>query len=216
MKQQRSLLKGKLTQMGLVITVACFLILNVVLIFMNQQQKGQLHDTKEEVKSLADQKEHAEFMFEIFKSSIQRGFEYNGQNIVESAIYYGSDSKTLIPLRSITDQPKLVIGLNQNMCAPCVESAFAEIEAIFPDFESNPNIICIADIEERFKNDYYGKKVVSFVQEEAYPLYALKAMPYFFILDKDLCVKLLFVTDNTAPELVKEYLKIIKKRYPRI
>ena len=216
MKQQCSLLKGKLTQIGLVTTVTCFLILNVVLIFMNQEQKSRLRDTKEEVKNLADQKEHAKFMFEIFKSSIQRGFEYDGEDIVESAIYRGSDRKTLMPLRSITDQPKLVIGLNQNMCAPCVENAFAEIEAVFPDFESNPNIICIADIEERFKNDYYGKKVVSFVQEEAYPLYALKAMPYFFILDKDLCVKLLFVTDNTAPELVKEYLKIIKKRYPGI
>ena len=73
--------------------------------------------------------------------------------------------------------------------------------------------LSIADIEQRFKDDYYGKKVVSFHQKEDYPLYEIETTPYFFILDKDLCVKLLFITDTTSPELTKEYLKIIKDRY---
>lgn len=47
-------------------------------------------------------------------------------------------------------------------------------------------------------------------------MYEIKIMPYFFILDKDLRVKLLFITDKTSPELTKEYLKIIKERYMEI
>ncbi|MCD7933205.1 MAG: hypothetical protein LUH15_18655 [Tannerellaceae bacterium] len=121
-----------------------------------------------------------------------------------------------MPIHSITNQPKLVVGLNQNMCRPCVEGVFNDIKEVFPDFDSNPNIICIAEIEQRFKDDYYGKKVISFQQKEAYPLYKIDSMPYFFILDKDLCVKLLFITDKTSPELTKEYLKIIKERYTEI
>ena len=74
-------------------------------------------------------------------------------------------------------------------------------------------ILYAADIEQRFKDDYYGKKVVSFHQKEDYPLYEIETTPYFFILAKDLCVKLLFITDTTSPELTKEYLKIIKDRY---
>lgn len=35
----------------------------------------------------------------------------------------------------------------------------------------------------------------------------------FFIFDKDLCAKLLFITDQTSPELTKEYLKMIRERY---
>ncbi|MDR2968730.1 MAG: hypothetical protein LBV32_03885, partial [Tannerellaceae bacterium] len=66
---------------------------------------------------------------------------------------------------------------------------------------------------QRFKDDYYGKKVVSFLQKEDYPLYEIIMMPYFFILDEDLCVKFLFITDKTSPELTKEYLKMTKHRY---
>ncbi len=187
-------MKNKSTQIVLKCTLAGFLLFNIGLLFLNQQYKNKLNSTKQKLEHL----ENIEIMFEVSK---------------ETTIYLGSDNKTLIPALSITDRPKLVIGLNQNMCRPCVEGVFAHIKEVFPDFESNPDIICIADIEQRFKDDYYGKKVVSFHQKEDYPLYEIETTPYFFILDKDLCVKLLFITDTTSPELTKEYLKIIKDRY---
>lgn len=104
------------------------------------------------------------------------------------------EKSTFIPVQSITNRPKLVIGLNQNMCRLYVEDVFA-------------------NVERRFKDNNYGKKVVSFHQKDDYPLYEIETMLYFFIFDKDLCVKLLFITDKTSPELTKEYLKMIKERY---
>lgn len=202
-------MKNKSTQTILKCIVACFLLFNIGLLFLNQQHKSELNSTKLRLKHLED----IEIMFEVSKETTVARFKYEQRSIGNSTIYLGSDNKTLIPVQSITNQPKLVIGLNQNMCRPCVEGVFADIKEIFPDFKSNPNIICIADIEQRFKDDYYGKKVVSFHQKDDYPLYEIEAMPYFFILDKDLCVKQLFITDKTSPELTKEYLKIIKEHY---
>jgi hypothetical protein len=157
-----------------------------------------------------------EFRFEAFKEKTVSGFKYEQYYIGNVQIYVGSNKDKQIPVKSIADRPKLVLGLNQNMCRPCVEGVIANIKEFFPDFETNPNIICIADIEQRFKDDYFSKKVVSFHQKENFPLYEIELAPYFFILDKDLCVKLLFITDQTSPELTKEYLKIIKERYPEI
>lgn len=202
-------MRDKSTQIILKCIIACFLLFNIGLLFLNQQYKSELNNTTHKLEHL----ENIEIMFEVSKETTVARFKYEQCNIGNSTIYLGSDYKTLIPVQSITDQPKLVIGLNQNMCRPCVEEVFASIKEIFPNFESNPDIICIADIEQRFKDNYYGKKVVSFREKEDYPLYEIEAMPYFFILDKDLCAKLLFITDKTSPELTKEYLKIIKERY---
>lgn len=202
-------MKEKSTQIILKYIIACFVLFNIGLLLLNQQYKSELKGTKLKLNHLED----VEIMFEVSKETTVARLKYEQCSIDDSDIYWGSDNKVLIPVRSITNQPKLVIGLNQNMCRPCVEGTFADIKDVFPGFESNPNIICIADIERRFKDDYYGKKVVSFYQKDAYPLYEIETMPYFFILDKDLCVKQLFITDKTSPELTKEYLKIIKQRY---
>lgn len=202
-------MKEKSTQTILKCVVACFLLFDIGLLFLNRQQKEELHNTRLKLKHLED----IEIMFEVSKETTVARFKYEQCSIGNSSIYIGSDNKTLIPVQSITNRPKLVIGLNQNMCRPCVEAVFADIKEVFPDLKSNPNIICIADIERRFKDDYYGKKVVSFHQKDDYPLYEIETTPYFFIFDKDLCAKLLFITDQTSPELTKEYLKMIRKRY---
>lgn len=202
-------MKEKSTQIILKCIVACFLLFNIGLLFLHRQQKGELNNIMLKLKRSED----IEIMFEVSKETTVTRFKYEQRTIGNSSIYWGSDNKAFIPIQSITNQPKLVIGLNQNMCRPCVEDVFADIREVFPDFESNPNILCIADVERRFKDNYYGKKVVSFHQKDDYPLYEIETMPYFFIFDKDLCVKLLFITDKTSPELTKEYLKMIKERY---
>lgn len=148
----------KSTQIVLKSIVEFFLLFNICLLFLNQQQKEELHNTKLKLKHLED----IEIMFEVSKETTVRRFKYEQCSIGNSSIYLGSDNKTLIPVKLITNRPKLVIGLNQNMCRPCVDAVFADIREVFPDFESNPNIICIADIERRFEDDYFGKKVISF------------------------------------------------------
>ena len=205
-------MKNKTSQLILICSVLCLLLCNTSLLLLHQIGKNELIRLKHELEHL----ESVEFMFDISKEITVSRFRYEQYQIGDVFIYTGSENNTLLPLRSLTNQPKLVLGLNQNMCRPCVEGVFADIKEFFPNFETNPNIICIADIEQRFKDNYFGKKVVSFHQKEKFPLYEIVLSPYLFILDKDLCVKLLFITDKASPELTSEYLKIIKERYPDI
>lgn len=205
-------MKKKSTHIVFISIAVCLLLFNIGLLLLLQMHKNELNSTKYWLEHL----ENVEFMFETSKEITVTRFKYEQLSIRDSYIYFGSDRNALIPVHFITGQPKLVLGLNQNMCRPCVEGVFADIKEIFPDFESNTNIICIADIEQRFKDDYYGKKVISFHQKNDFPLYQIVEKPYFFILDKDLCVKLLFITDKMSPELTKEYLRTIKERYNEI
>ena len=205
-------MKNKITQIILICVVVCFLVFNLGLLLLHQLNKNELNRVNHKVEHLAG----VEFMYEASKETTINRFKYEQHSIGNTYVYLGSNNDVIVPVQSITDQPKLVLGINQNMCRPCVGGVFDDIKEFFPDFETNPNIICIADIERRFKNNYFGKRVVSFHQKTDYPLYEIVGTPYFFILDKDLCVKLLFITDKASPELTKEYLKIIKERYPDI
>ena len=205
-------MKYKATQLILTGGVVCLLLCNICLLFVNQLSKNELHRVNHQIEHMRD----VEYMFEASKEITVSRFKYEQYHIGGVFIYTGSDNNTLLPVRSVADQPKLVLGLNQNMCRPCVEGVFANIKEFFPDFETNPNILCIADIEQRFKDSYFGKQVVSFHQKDDFPLYEIVMTPYFFILDKDLYVKLLFITDSTSPELTREYLKNIKERFPEI
>jgi len=208
-------MKTKSTQTLLICIAACLLLCNIGFLYLHHQDKNKMKRAVQSMSRLGHLK-NVEFMFEASKEITRTRFRYEQYQIGNVLIYLGSDNNTLFPVLSITDHPKLVFGLNQNMCSPCIEGALKIIKEFFPDYETNPNIICIADIEQRFKDNYFGKKVISFQRKADFPLYEIELMPYFFILDKDLVVKLLFITDKTSPELTKEYLKIIKDRYPDI
>lgn len=205
-------MKYKSKQIILICITVCILLFNISLLLSIQLNKIELNKAKHKLEHF----ENIEFMFEESKRITVNRFKYEQYQIGNSLIYKGSNATNIMPILSITDQPKLVLGLNQNMCRPCVEAVFNDVTEFFPDFKTNPNILCIADIEERFKDDYYGKKVISFHQKRNFPLYEIETRPYFFILDKDLCVKMMFITDIASPELTKEYLKTIKKRYLNI
>jgi len=204
-------MKSRYTQLILSGIVVCLLLFNINLIFRQQRDKNRLATVVQNMQRL----NNVEFMFQDSKEITAKRFKYEQFNIGNVYIYTGSDKNAHMPIRSITERPKLVLGLSQNMCRPCIEGVLADLNEFFPDYETNENIIYIADIEQRFKDNYHNKKVVSFQQKDDFHLYEIEN-PYFFILDKDLVVKLLLITDKTSPELTKEYLKIIRERYPNL
>lgn len=202
----------KATKIVLVSIASCFLLFNIALLFLIQFYKVELIKLKQQLRNL----ENIELMFDRSNEIAITEFKYDQLSIGNSSIYVGSNTNSHIPLSAIVDQPKLAIGMNQNMCRPCVEGVFKNVKELLSDFETNSNIICIADIEQRFKDDYYGKKVISFHQNKDFPLYEMDTKPYLFIIDKDLRIKQLFIVDSSNPELTKKYLKSIKERYKNI
>jgi len=208
-------MKNKSTQTILICIAVGLLLCNIVLMYSYQQTKSRLDKAVQVINQLEDLNDDTEFRFMIYKEVSVSRYRYEQYSLRNTQIYTGSDRNALQPTGLIAERSKLVLGLSQNMCSSCILEVLNALKEFFPSYETNTNILCIADIEQRFKDDYYGKKVISFHRREDYPLYEIDR-PYFFILDKDLSVKMLFITDNTGPEMTQEYLKIIRERYPEI
>jgi len=201
-------MKSKTTYIILISAIICSLISNIRLWHLYKQHTIKMEALLKTIDYLTE----IEFMHTFSKELMISRIMYEQYDVSNAFTYIGSDNNMLLPIKDIINRPKLVLGLNQNMCAPCILGVLEAIKEIFIDFENNPDIILIADLEQRFKDNYHNKKVLSFSDKEDFPLYSLGA-PYLFVLDKDLTVKMLFIADKTSPELTKEYLKIIKERF---
>ncbi|GHT22172.1 hypothetical protein FACS189430_03550 [Bacteroidia bacterium] len=192
-------MKMKMKRIILIGIAGCLLIVDIYLLHLHRQDQNRIEVLHKNVSKVEHLRE-IEFSFAISKELTVTRFKHEQYSIGNADIYIGSDKNTHLSLQNIVKRPKLVFGTNQNMCSPCIYGVLDELKIVFPDYEKNPDIIYIADIEERFKDNYFDKKVISFLKKGEFPLYEL-GMPYLFILDKDLVVKMLFITDKTSPEL---------------
>jgi hypothetical protein len=189
----------------------CLLIFNIRLFHINRQNKVVIETLTKELDRIGYLLEF-EYLYKASKELnifILRNEQYPLKNY---EIYIGADKNKVIPIETLIDKPKLIFGSSQNMCSPCIYSVLDKLKEVFPDYIENENILFVADIEQRLKDNYHHKKVVSFENEEDFPLYK-SGMPYFFILDEDMMIKMLFITDKVSPDLTKEYLTLIKERF---
>ena len=125
-------MKNKSKSIILLCITICFLLFNVGLLFLIQLYKTELNNVKHRLEHL----ESIEFMFDESKGITINRFKYEQYSIGNSPIYVGSNDGNIIPILSITDQPKLVVGLNQNMCRPCVEAVFNDVKEFFSWFRN--------------------------------------------------------------------------------
>lgn len=75
-------MKEKSTQTLLKCVIACFLLFNIGLLFLNRQQKEELHNTKLKLKHLED----IEIMFDVSKETTRARFKYEQCSIGNSYI----------------------------------------------------------------------------------------------------------------------------------
>ncbi|MDR3340284.1 MAG: hypothetical protein LBT25_09400 [Candidatus Symbiothrix sp.] len=202
----------KIKNVIIICIIACLLGLDIYLLHINYQNRAII-TTLNKAFERTDHLRSVEYLYKVSKEITKIRLQYERYPITNHEIYAGSDTTKIMSIESLVDKPKLIFGSSQNMCLPCIYSVLDQLAEIMPDYSNNENIIFIADIENRLKNNYHNKKVISFIRKEDFPLYEIGA-PYLFILDKDMLVKMLFITDKTNPELTKEYLKMVKKRFP--
>jgi hypothetical protein len=155
---------------------------------------------------------NVEYLYKASKELIKLQLRYEHYPLNNCEAYTGSDTGKIVSFKTLINRPKLIFGSSGNMCPPCIEAVVEQLKEIIPDYLQNDDIIFVADIEKRLKNSYYGKQVVSFRNKKDFPLYNTGA-PYLFILDEDMVIKMLFITDKSTPELTGEYLKAVKRLY---
>jgi hypothetical protein len=191
--------------------IGCLLLSDIYFLHISYKDKATieiLNESLNQMKSLSI----IESLYNISKEIAKTRLRYEQYPLNNRNIYIGSDTSKIMSIKALVDRPKLIFGSSQDMCSPCVFSVLDQLAEIIPNYSYNEDVIFIADIENRLKENYHNKKVVSFLNEKDFPLYKIKT-PYLFILDNDLVVKMLFIADKSSPELTKEYLKAIKTHF---
>jgi alkyl hydroperoxide reductase subunit AhpC len=195
----------------LVCVISCLVGLDGWLLYTNYKNKiivKALNEDFEKVSALYD----VEYLYKVSKELIKLQLRYEQYPLNNCEIYTGSDTSKIMSIKTLINKPKLIFGSSGNMCPPCIETVIEQLREIIPDYSHNDDIIFVADIEKRLKNNYYDKQVFSFCNKKDFPLYKIGA-PYLFVLDEDMVIKMLFITNKSTPELTSEYLKTIKRLY---
>ena len=148
------------------------------------------------------------------KEALLAYFLNDGTELNDPTVYRGAGGLNPFPFSSLADEGTLVFRFSGEGCGICVESVVDQIRSVFPDFEHNDRIALLgSQVVERQKIRYYGKPIISFVDEELnLPIEPLR-MPYFFVTNKAMHATLFFIPDPDHPYLTDLYLKTVSDRF---
>ena len=138
-----------------------------------------------------------------------RTMTYCNNPVENSQVFWGKDSLNTCDLSQIASKPRLVFCFSTNTCAPCVEKSIDLTKEVFPDYLENENIIITGDYPMKYRNDCYGKKMLSGIN---LPLHEIE-VPFFFILDKNMNISFLHLFNKGDSNYTKIYLSEIRKKF---
>jgi hypothetical protein len=146
----------------------------------------------------------------LFESSISN----ENLEVNNPLVYKGNDTADKTYLYDLVRDKCLVFRFSGESCSACIDFAMGKIKSVFKDFATNDRILFIgSNINERMKDRYYGKPVISFDSEDLGLPFEEYTTPFIFIMDRERITKMLFVPDKTMPGLTDFYLNLIKERY---
>lgn len=129
--------------------------------------------------------------------------------------YIGKDTSNTVHISSFLSRKyALCFYFPRHTCPPCLDNIHSLIKNIFPNYQERTDIIFISnDLEYRLRENFYGKKILWNKNKKLGVMFEKITTPTFFIIDKDLQTKCVFITDKMIPEYIEDYLKIIKQRF---
>ncbi len=138
-----------------------------------------------------------------------------GLEIKNIQLFYGNDSSQLHSLYDLTKKPTLVYCVSGRMCSSCIQFGLSKMKEYFGEPENNSNtIFIVSHITPREKKALYHNQCYSYLHEgETLKLpIESSAIPFFFVIDSDKKVKMLFYPDSTNPIYTEKYLEIVSRR----
>ena len=99
-------MKTNSPQTILAIIAVCLLLFNINLLYLNHQNKNRLTRVAQDIQRLEYLK-NVEYMLQDSKELTVARFNYEQFHIGDATVYIGSDRNAVMPLRRITEQPKL-------------------------------------------------------------------------------------------------------------
>jgi len=114
---------------------------------------------------------------------------------------------------NLTSKNKIFFCFSRNTCTPCIEQTIEIVKKIFPDYQQNERIIFISpDYEKRFRDNCYGKKLLTLEHSKlGIPIEETEA-PFFLVVNDQLYIEAIHIVNNLNFEKTEEYLRKIIKR----
>lgn len=182
------------------IAIITFCILIVGLAILNQKKS----DNRQNLKQASDDNE-----LYYLRGLFNVGIESENLGINDAKLFYGNDS-VLIPISQLLETPQLIYRVSGNMCSPCIEFGFQQMKTIFGKLGCESKAIIVSsDMSPLEKKRLYESNCYSLVNNE--PLFLNLPMeeysiPFFFITDRSLRIKMLFIPDKANPQYTEKYL----------
>ena len=111
---------------------------------------------------------------------------------------------------NLVSKNKIFFCFSRNTCTPCLEQTVEIIKKIFPNYKQNEKIIFISpDYDKRFRENCYGKKLLTLEDSKfGIPIEDTEA-PFFLIINDQLHIEAIHIVNNLNFEKTEEYLRKI-------
>lgn len=125
-------------------------------------------------------------------------------------LFIGKDSLNQISLKNFGLPKKLFFYFSANTCSPCIEETIGIIKKTIPNYILDERVVFISpDYPSRFKDNFYGKKILTLEHSKlGIPLEQTEA-PFFFVLNNQLEIESVHIVNKTKFFKTEEYLKKI-------
>jgi hypothetical protein len=137
------------------------------------------------------------------------------QKIVNQVVYLGVDSLQSFNLKEFIRSTKLFLYFSSNTCSPCIDQTVEIIKTIFPDYETNNNIVFVSpDYPARYRINCYGKKLLNLENKKlGLPIESGDQPLFFFMLNNEMEIVTIHVVNKMDFIRTEQYLLKLKSEY---
>ena len=164
------------------IAIGMLLVLSVLFLVRTLKNKNSQQQLQAQVEAITDIDEQERAYIEELEN------ENIGLTISDQAVFFGHDSLNTVSLLEFNQSGEyLYFYFSQNTCPPCIESTIALLKNYYYELETNNDVVFISpDYPARFRNNCYGKKLMTLENKLLGYSNEQYDVPFLFTLDKDL------------------------------
>lgn len=151
----------------------------------------------------------------INNMQLQRMFE--GTSLNRNIVVETEDSNSMLLGELIGHTPKIIFRFTDNNCMACIDSQMMLISKHVELFRSE-NILLL--VSARVKRDIMIKLKQFNIDNQVYFISHINGIelegyntPYYFVIDEDCVMNLVFIPSKEIPLLTENYFSILNKRF---
>lgn len=201
------------------ISIIIFLVLVLtVLFYIIFAYKYRMQEKDKVIQDTAEKKNICESTRRVIISNTFLQFETTASKIEDFIISSNGESQKKKLSDYFSGNNKLVLRYNEDNCSSCIDHS---LEALleYKDAIGIDNILIIATVKNNRKLKAFIDKfenlniqIINTDSEINLPIEEYN-IPYFFMMNKDLKIKMLFVPIKELPDNTARYLDIISERF---